>query len=575
MVELSVNAARAHVGAHEWRKGQPYVAGLTALSAQPDGDTVTLSGIARGQERYRVQATVRAGAVEAAHCSCPVGGGGGCKHVAALLARAAGAPEDFEAWPDLDATLAALSADDLRALVRRLLRREPDLTRLVVAGGSGAGLAGQLQAAFAEIAYDPEEDWEGEGPDLSDVWPLAEELSRLGETPGANPQAVLNAAVALLDGAAELQDEDYGVELHDLAAPARSALLRLLARELAEDVRSSAHDALHEAAAEFGWGAAEIAQEGQADLFAALPPEDRALSLGFLHGLLDAEGRAYRRQELARTLGVLGQLGAGEVTPEAEVTLARAAGDLEGLVRLLLAQGCVPEAVAALGEGPRPVPPQQVEAPFREFGLLDALEAHARANLRVYGARAWLYGHFRETGRDADAHTLALDAVLHGTGDHPDFTASFLPRDLDWLAALKAVSPDWPADRETLMDHWAQQRLNLGCLVLFLLQEGLGERALPVFRRHKADPLRVLGPHLATRLALALPAAEAKPLLLQAAAAHIQGRGRKHYADAAGALRSAAPLLGHEEVRSAARLFVQEYPTLRALKEELTRAGLL
>ncbi|PTA69546.1 SWIM zinc finger family protein [Deinococcus arcticus] len=575
MFELSVKAAQDHVGAGEWRKGRPYVAGLSALSAQPDGGAVTLSGWARGQERYRVQANLQGGQVAGAHCSCPVGDEGGCKHVAALLARAAEAPGDFETLPDLDVTLSGMGAADLRALVRRLLRRAPELTRLVVAGGTGTGLAGQVQAAFAQVVYDPEEDWEGEGPDLDEVWTLTEELTRLSETPGAEPQAVLNAAVALLDGAAELQDDDYGVELHDLAAPARSALLRLLARDLSEDVRSSAHDALQEATAEFGWSAAELAQEEQAGLFAALPAEDRALILGFLQGLTDAEGRDYRRRELARTLAVLGQLGAGEVTPEAEIALARAAGDREGLVRLLLAQGRTGEAVAALTEGSRPAAPQEVEAPFRDYGLLDTLETYARTNLRVYGARAWLYGHYRAAGRDPEAHALALDALLNGTGDHPDLTSFFLPRDLDWLASLKAVSPDWPADRERLIEHWAKRAANLGRLVLFLLNEGLGERALSVLRRHKADPVRVLGPHIATRLALALPAEQAKPLLLQAATAHIQGRGRKHYADAAGALRSAAPLLGHDEVRSAARLFVQEYPTLRALKEELVRAGLL
>ncbi|MBZ9749526.1 hypothetical protein K7W42_01485 [Deinococcus sp. HMF7604] len=570
-VFLSKQAALDHVGAQEWRKGQAYVERLTGLSAQADGPLTLLRAAAQGQERYMVWVTVAGQQVQEARCTCYVGASGHCKHVAALLARAVDDPNSFLLLPPLDEALGAMTAEGLRELVRQMLRREPDLMRLLLAqptGQSGSGLAERFRAAFALLEYDPEQDWEGEGPDTSDLWPLADELTALSQASGTDAQELLNAANALIDGAAEKQDEEYGVELGDLAAPARAALLRLLARPLEESLRAAALEALQDSVAEFGWSEAPE----QVELFAALPDEDRALTTGFLHGLMEASS-LYRQRDLAAALSALSD--PGSLSPDEDISLARAAGDPGRLAEVLLRHGRREEAVEALTAGPRPAAPQEVEAAFSAHDLLPELERYAQQHLRVYGARAWLYGRYHGTGRLSEAHALALDGALHGAGHHPHFTTQLLPHDLDWLATLKAVSPAWPADRETLITHWAKHPATLRRLVVFLLDERLPERALKEVQGRTQDVVKVLGPELALRLALELSAEQATPLILQAVTAHIAGRARPHYRAAAEALQAAAPLIGREEACSAARLFVQEYPKLRALKEEMQRAGLL
>src|SRR5206468_7370725 len=93
----------------------------------------TLKARCRGQSGgpYRVRATLKEGAVTEADCSCPVGDGGHCKHVAALLVAWQEEPGAFREVAALGAELERLDRADLLALLRHLLRRRPELEDLV------------------------------------------------------------------------------------------------------------------------------------------------------------------------------------------------------------------------------------------------------------------------------------------------------------------------------------------------------------------------------------------------------------------------------------------------------------
>ena len=84
-----------------------------------------------------------------------------------------------------------------------------------------------------------------------------------------------------------------------------------------------------------------------------------------------------------------------------------------------------------------------------------------------------------------------------------------------------------------------------------------------------------MGAELIGSLALRLPAEAAKLLLLRAVTEHVAGRGRTHYHEAASLLGRATPVIGQDEVTSIARLLMQDFPRLPALKDELRQAGLL
>jgi uncharacterized Zn finger protein len=82
-------------------------------------------------EPYRVSVTLGARGVESTHCTCPYDWGGICKHRVALLLAWMHKPESFHTIPPLDELLAERSQEDLIALIKEMLNREPDLVRVL------------------------------------------------------------------------------------------------------------------------------------------------------------------------------------------------------------------------------------------------------------------------------------------------------------------------------------------------------------------------------------------------------------------------------------------------------------
>lgn len=578
---LTKQAALAWAGQREWQKGESYGRTLTGLSAQPDDQRLLLRGRAHGQESYSVRVTLNGGVVEAALCSCPVGDAGRCKHVAALLNRAVTEPQAFAPWPDLRELLNGLGESELRRVIRLMLEREPDLMRILLTRVSSSAqgdarasgdLRRRIEAAFSLVEYDVEEDWEGEGPDLSDLAPLVEEVVKLlADMNILDAQGrvdAVDACVAVLSGLGELGLEDYDFDLREFVAPARTGLLKLLALPLEENTREIALDALQESVADLDWPDHEIKEYDQRTLFDALPAEDRQIISLFLKGLLDSRLPDYRKRSFASTLYAL-SAGGGNLSFEEEMKLAQTTGEVRDVLEVLFKHGRTEAAREELQSARRKPAPQEVEDLFAQHHLLPQLEDYARANLKVFGARAWLYQRFRESGRTAQAHALARDAVLNGTGDHEFYTSFFLRTDLNWLNELKAVSPNWPADRtEYLKKVWKSAALT-DRLMRFLLAEGLLDDAQRLMKERPH-----LSPGLIAALAMRLSAEQAKPLLMKAAAAHVAGGSRTHYAQAAQTLSEGVALIGREEAQAIARLLLQDNPRLRALPEELKKVGL-
>ncbi len=76
---------------------------------------------------YRVSATLDDAGVSAANCNCEYEYGGYCNHIVALLLTYIHKPKMFAARKGAEELLADLSGEDLRALVLKLLEREPEL----------------------------------------------------------------------------------------------------------------------------------------------------------------------------------------------------------------------------------------------------------------------------------------------------------------------------------------------------------------------------------------------------------------------------------------------------------------
>lgn len=108
---------------------------------------------------YHVRATFNAHGVRDAHCSCPIGDGGYCKHVAALLLTWQARPASFTEIEELDAALDRRGKAELIALIKQMLRHAPDLESVLdlplpVPGAqapvNAAAIRRRAVAAFAE-----------------------------------------------------------------------------------------------------------------------------------------------------------------------------------------------------------------------------------------------------------------------------------------------------------------------------------------------------------------------------------------------------------------------------------------
>jgi uncharacterized Zn finger protein len=124
-----MDAVREWVGDFEIGKGHPYVGVVSGCVR--NGDTIKASVKGTRARPYRVWVRFGNDPIEAAHCTCPVGAEGKCKHVAAVLMAHLDLPGRFVPLDDIDANLTARSKEELVALVKCLLEQSPELEPLL------------------------------------------------------------------------------------------------------------------------------------------------------------------------------------------------------------------------------------------------------------------------------------------------------------------------------------------------------------------------------------------------------------------------------------------------------------
>lgn len=83
------------------------------------------------QEPYLVLARFTEHGVVHAHCTCPVGAEGKCKHVAALLLQFIASPQDFAPTLPIPQALARRTRHELEALLTFIIARHPELESLL------------------------------------------------------------------------------------------------------------------------------------------------------------------------------------------------------------------------------------------------------------------------------------------------------------------------------------------------------------------------------------------------------------------------------------------------------------
>ncbi|MFB9995143.1 SWIM zinc finger domain-containing protein [Deinococcus oregonensis] len=498
---LSRTAALAWCGQTSWNRGLEYRRGLTGLTVQlvaassgtatGDPTAVRIAGAAHGQERYDVWATLQAYTVTGARCSCPVGGGGRCKHVGALLARATEDAAAFVSLPALREVLSAFDQAALTDLVVLLVGAEPHLLSLVLArsvrppegqpAAADLGAARQaIEAAFQVIerTFDPYEDQET-GPDDRAIWEAMHAADRLlSHADSLSPAGAawaLGVYIAVLDGVEETyssMDLDWGLD--EVQAHALSAVQQLvIGTHLGDHARA---DAIESVYSEIASGRGNLEDTEQLHRFvAALETGERQGLLTLLKDLMTNAAHEMYRSRYARALA--GLTANDEGNDQEREALLRAGGDAAALIDFLFRRG----REGAVRDAALRTHLPGLAPTFAAHDQLPLLEELMHGNLEASGVKEWLFERYVETGRRTEAHALAL-AAAHGRPS------------ARWLTALKSVSADWMSERAALIARLRGTGQHTSVLMAFLLSEGLIQDAVQLVaeRQDVAAPYLLL-----------------------------------------------------------------------------------
>ena len=157
-----------------FERGERYYASGSVLDAERRGNTLVAHIQGSQYEPYRITVTLGSAGIEKTACTCPYDWGGICKHIVATLLTWVREPDSFHTLTPVDELLAGRSKEDLIALVKEMIGRQPDLARLLeLPLGPDSSVPFDLAAFRKQASYALSRD---------DAEWVARELERLQET---------------------------------------------------------------------------------------------------------------------------------------------------------------------------------------------------------------------------------------------------------------------------------------------------------------------------------------------------------------------------------------------------------
>lgn len=231
------SVVRAWVGEGAFERAAEYVREGAVFGARRQGASLRARCEGQSAESYHVHTTLVGAAISSAGCSCPVGAEGRCKHVAALLLTWIERPGDFVVVEDLDAALARRTRAELVALVKQMIRQEPDLETLLVTplpvGGARAPRAVSDGAGSRVYRRQADAIFRRNGTEWGAVVPIVAELGAvraIGD--GFLAQRDAASAIAVFEGLGDAVIDRYAeYERQD-----EDALLRHVVTECVESL---------------------------------------------------------------------------------------------------------------------------------------------------------------------------------------------------------------------------------------------------------------------------------------------------------------------------------------------------
>jgi len=546
-----------------------------------------------GPTPYRVEMSLGEEGIVSGYCSCPVGGAGDCKHCVALLLTWLHEPEEFLTQEIVQNHLAERSREELVALIEQMVARHPDLTALLEMPISGvsttsatldpAVIRRQVDSAVDNMGYDGGWRRRGYGNDaqLYSIASQGSDYLAAGEV--TNAVAVFTT---LAEGVIESYDEMYDDEGEIVS------VVDGCAEDLGECLKGTTDPNLRKQIfqtlfAIYQWDLGEGGIGGGDAAHAVLQTEttadEKAAIADLVRAELPAQSANSENNWRAKALGgFLLQLEAETLGDEDYLRLCRETGRIEDLVRRLLELERSSEAAEA-AKG----------APIHEFLALSRIiyaAGHTRLAEQIVAEQMEQIGR-TEKWKTQEFHQQVISWMLVR-----DAASEALPLALLLLDESKRLAPYqqvreiagkigvWPEIQRSVLGKLEAQK-EFSLLTQIYVEEKRVDDALAALALAEKPQSRF--PYHANsaslRLSVAQLAEESRPqaaieIYCAVAEQEINGRQRQTYASAAGYLKHAKTIYTRlEDIATWTALIAhirQEYKRLRALQDELNKAGL-
>jgi uncharacterized Zn finger protein len=571
---------RDWVGETSFARGETYFEGEAIEHARLQG--ATLKALCQGSQPqpYRVEVTFDAQGIASAGCSCPVGDGGHCKHVAALLLTWIHTPEAFDPQPPPEDRLEEMSKAELIVLIRRMLKTDPDLEDLLdlpLPGSSAKPLdESQFQSQVTK-AINRGLGWDEAAGVVGDL----ETLRELAET-YAEAQDIPNAEIAYrvliettLDNYDAMYDEEgeagsfvneciqgLGACLEEESDPIRrERILRTLLDCTLWDTKQ---------------GGIGVGEGGINFILEQATPQERQLAAGWARTALNKSGGVWEHNALG---GILLNLEADFIDDEMYLKICRESGRIHDLVDRLLEMGRTDDAELEASSA----------SDYDLLGLANLFVQHGHAEIaeRLMRARIpsttdrrlleWLKDYLGKAGNLEEALSLAEKLFWQrpSTSGYAD------------VRQIATSIQQWDEIRKKILTQLGEQN-QFGLLTEIYISEKAIDQALEIFEQYLQFSKRGFTgwwwDSSSLRVKLAEAAEDTHPydsihLYLLEAEHFIGMRNRGSYATAAGYLAQIKHIytrLGEVEIwKMEIERIRSEYRRLPALMDEIGKAKLV
>jgi len=572
---------RRWTGDESFRHGQRYFGQDAILNPCRVGMTLKAHCQGSRSQPYRVQITLGLKGMASGSCSCPVGGSGHCKHVAALLLTWLNDADTFVDVEDMATTLDRRSKPELIDLIGKMVERYPDLEMLVELPVPGEvtskpvdaeSIRRQIHRVFSSAGYE---------------WGVASEVALdLGNVVDVGDGYVeredwRNAAIVYetiireaLDQYQIMQDEEG--DLNEVVNRCVGGLGQCLSATEDPAQRETILQALFDTYVwDVNFGGIDMGYEAPSVILEQSTPEERRLVAGWVRSAMptsDSWSHDYHRQILGRFLL---ELEKDELDDEAFLRICRETGRWLDLVDRLLALKRVDEAADVARSA----------GDYDLLRLADVFVAHEQADLATELMRTrartsqdtrlpeWLKQRAMERGDSKEALAWAQQLFWQRPS-------------LEGYEQVKALSQSlgtWENLYVEILSRLSKQKQHT-LLTEIYLKEGQVDRALESVKRVMSGASGMWGMYqtpLSIQVAQAAEPShpqESIRIYVDAAGQLIQARGRDNYTTAAKYLSRVRKLyrrLGEDKTWQALIADIrQQNSSLRALKEELSKAGL-